>query len=323
MPADLASTLEPLSHVLDTYGDLLVADGVHALVSGRGDLAQAAMEAAAGLGAPPELRAIRTPRQATTVRVSAWALLPPGRPPADDPARTVDPAFARLLDDELGVPSTWTWGVQTPAGEVSVSLDDLGVHAAALIDLPMDAVLQRVRGDQPETATVRSTGGSERLAAAIALAELLGGGDDQPPVPDPDSGRDDARTKDTPLRMAMRKDLQNRLQALSALGNAARGTIAGAVGGDEHAVAATLARLAPWRLGAVESLDEADSVLAARLAKSAVIPEDINALRRALRDLAATPRLPVLPIVQRSTLPTLAISGIAVDGRPLLDSRWL
>ena len=57
-PTDLA----PLDDVLDTYADLLVADGVHALVTGRADLANAAMEAAAGLGAPPELRAIRTPR---------------------------------------------------------------------------------------------------------------------------------------------------------------------------------------------------------------------------------------------------------------------
>ena len=54
--------LAPLDEVLDTYADLLVADGVHALVTGRADLANAAMEAAAGLGAPPELRAIRTPR---------------------------------------------------------------------------------------------------------------------------------------------------------------------------------------------------------------------------------------------------------------------
>ena len=76
LPASLADDLAPLDEVLDTYADLLVADGVHALVTGRADLANAAMEAAAGLGAPPELRAIRTPRQATTVRVSAWALVP-------------------------------------------------------------------------------------------------------------------------------------------------------------------------------------------------------------------------------------------------------
>ena len=105
LPADLAAKLKPLDEVLDTYGDLLITDGVHALVTGRADLANAAMEAAAGLGAPPELRAVRTPREATTVRVSAWALLPAAvaaAGPNADPGRAADPAFAAATDDELG-----------------------------------------------------------------------------------------------------------------------------------------------------------------------------------------------------------------------------
>ena len=108
LPADLASRLAPLDDVLDTYADLLVADGVHALVTGHADLANAAMEAAAGLGAPPDLRAIRTPRAATTVRVGAWALLPPGAAPAEPPDQmriprpSADPAYAALLSAEIG-----------------------------------------------------------------------------------------------------------------------------------------------------------------------------------------------------------------------------
>jgi hypothetical protein len=102
LPPDLPARLAPLDEVLDTYSDLLVADGVFALVTGRADLANAAMEAAAGLGAPPELRSIRTPRQATTVRVTAWALLPPGDGGEDDPAEIADPAFAAALNAEFG-----------------------------------------------------------------------------------------------------------------------------------------------------------------------------------------------------------------------------
>lgn len=101
---DLAERLKPLDHVLDTYADLLVTDGIHALVGGRGDLANAAMEAAAGLGAPPELRAIRTPREGTDVTVSVWALLPDGAgafADPDDPVAVGDPAFAALLGDGL------------------------------------------------------------------------------------------------------------------------------------------------------------------------------------------------------------------------------
>ncbi len=115
LPPDLATRLAPLDQVLDTYADLLVADGVHMLVNGRADLANAAMEAAAGLGAPPELRAVRTPRQATTVRVSAWVLLPAQDAPegADaDPAKVADPTWDSSLtsvlggaDDETSAPS--------------------------------------------------------------------------------------------------------------------------------------------------------------------------------------------------------------------------
>lgn len=100
VPTDLAGRLAPLDHVLDTYADLLVADGVHALVTGRADLANAAMEAAAGLGAPPDLRAIRTPRAASTVRLAAWALVDAGSAPPltidTDPVAMADPAFAAL-----------------------------------------------------------------------------------------------------------------------------------------------------------------------------------------------------------------------------------
>ncbi len=105
LPADLAARLAPLDEVLDTYADLLVADGVHALVIGHADLANAAMEAAAGLGAPPELRAIRTPREATTVRVSAWVLLPAAATPIGpdaDPAAVADPTWDAALAPILG-----------------------------------------------------------------------------------------------------------------------------------------------------------------------------------------------------------------------------
>lgn len=114
-PADLAARLAPLDDVLDTYADLLLADGVYALVSGHAETANAAMEAASGLGAPPDLRAIRSPRQARTVRVSAWVLLPALAAPLGDerdPVRVADPTWDPALvpvlgraDDEDSLPS--------------------------------------------------------------------------------------------------------------------------------------------------------------------------------------------------------------------------
>jgi hypothetical protein len=94
---DLAERLAPLDDVLDTYADLLIADGVHALVTGRGAMANAAMEGAAGLGAPPQLEAIRTARAAATVRVTAWVLLPPGDGAGADPLAVADPGFAAIV----------------------------------------------------------------------------------------------------------------------------------------------------------------------------------------------------------------------------------
>ena len=103
----LADTLRPLDEVLDTYADLLIADGVHAMVSGQADVGNAAMEAAAGLGTPPELRSIRTARSANEVRTTVLLVVDPGAPVPgdDDPRALADPAFSALVAEHTaGVP---------------------------------------------------------------------------------------------------------------------------------------------------------------------------------------------------------------------------
>src|SRR5208283_4247100 len=65
--AGLAAAIRPLQDAVDAYGDLLVADAVHDLVAGRGELAAEALEAAAGLARPPDLRVLRTDRAGRTV----------------------------------------------------------------------------------------------------------------------------------------------------------------------------------------------------------------------------------------------------------------
>ena len=322
LPPNLATTLAPLADVLDTYGDLLVADGVHALVTGRGELANAAMEAAAGLGAPPELRAMKTPRSATTVRVSAWTLLSPSDEESTSPAIAVDPAFAKLVDDEIGKPSAWRWIVHTEDGNVAVTLAALGLHGVDLIGLASEAVDALVRGGLAPTSVVTSDGGAQRLSAATRLAELLGGGDDNPPIPDPQSGRDDAKALETPLRIAMRTDLTARLASLRDVAVDAVGLIDATDAEDPDEVAATLAALATWRLDA-RTLEAARAELQARIDAAVVAPTEVNALRRALRSLADAPRLPVLPIVPRAQLPALTRAADAADGHPETDSQWL
>lgn len=147
LPNDLATRLAPLDHVLDTYADLLVADGVHMLVNGRADLANAAMEAAAGLGAPPDLRAVRTPRQATTVRVSAWILLPPATAPDGpdaDPAKVADPTWDPALSVVLGGADNEASDPSLTGGQYEGLSDTADADLRAAIAEDLDVRLVRV-----------------------------------------------------------------------------------------------------------------------------------------------------------------------------------
>jgi hypothetical protein len=299
LPFDIAERIEPLDHVLDTYADLLVADGVHALVSGRADLANAAMEAAAGLGAPPKLRAIRTPRESKGVTVTVLAALPAAAdPPADaGPAVVADPHFAALLDAELGDPSAWRWTLDGAA----LTLADAGLHGAELLDLPSATLVGLLRGGAG--GTLVSDGGSVRIERARRLATLLGGGEDGAPVAA-------AVTGDGGLRARL-DDLVARADALA---------------GDLPALdpAGALATLARWNIDPVAEDPEggpAARVLAgiadlqARIAAAAAAPAaDVAALRAAIRALCGHASTPVLPV---GSLP-----GGLVDA-PRLDRDWL
>lgn len=128
-PASLPAGVGPLDdvrHVVDTYGDLLVADAVHDIVSGRGAAAQESMDAAAGLGVPAELRLLQTRRQGSSVRTTVLVALPAGHSDAASPVTVADPALAALVTTELGPAEAWTWTTD----DASVTLADLGLDVA-------------------------------------------------------------------------------------------------------------------------------------------------------------------------------------------------
>ncbi|MFL5607682.1 MAG: hypothetical protein ACJ8AD_14625, partial [Gemmatimonadaceae bacterium] len=297
VPADLAARLAPLDDVLDTYADLLVADGVHALVTGRGDLANAAMEAAAGLGAPPDLRAIRTPRQATTVRVNAWLLLEAAAADDDDdPVRLADPAYVAALDAELG---------------------------PGAIDATDDAA----------------------NAARARFAGVVGGGDDEPPLPTLTGGSYEGLGVDADalLRNAIAADLEARLERVRNAAQSAHDALAALDPDGDGAGAIVAVGAAQWnvdlrnvvaedpdaagpsiferRAAVVDALSErlasAATTAPAAAAGASPAPEArVHALRRAIRSLVGRSDLPVLPIVERSLLPVLR-------ALPDADSEWL
>ena len=295
LPADLPSRLAPLDDVLDTYSDLLVVDGVHALVTGHADLANAAMEAAAGLGAPPELRAMRTPRAASTVRVSAWALLPPGAPSpgADaDPASVADPAYASLLSTEIGAGALHA---TDPAGR------DARNRMAAVLGGGDDPLVPSLTGGAyeglPDTADA-----DLRSAVAADLGARLG------------RMRDLAQAAHDAL-VALDPTLATAGAVLSEAAASWAVDLSGVVPADPAADTPTTADL---QAALVAELADrlAAAVVPAAIAGSPVPDPFVNAVRRAIRTLVGRTDLPVLPIVPRTLLPVLRST-------PDLDRSWL
>ncbi len=266
VPADLASRLEPLDHVLDTYADLLVADGVHALVTGRADLGNAALEAAAGLGAPPDLRAIRTPRGATTVRVAAWALLDAGAPSpltvGADPTAVADPSFAALAVAE---------GATTAEARQRLA----AVLGGGDSDAPVPALVGGSYPGLPDTAD------DDLHAAAVAdldarLAQL---GELAQTVHDAVAGLDPAAA-----------GADDELTA-----TAARWHVELPAGADPDPVADRQAAL---------SAALADRLAAPAPGRAMKTDSAVNERRAAIRALAGDLGLPVLPVVPTAVLPT-------------------
>jgi hypothetical protein len=297
-PADLADRLAPLDGVLDTYSDLLVADGVHALVTGRADLANAAMEAAAGLGAPPELRAIRTPRQARTVRIGAWALL--GAAPvaggADaDPLRVADPAYAAALDLEVGpdaIRATDDAGRQVQAQFARV----LG---GAESEPPVPSLVGGAYEGLPDSADadLRSAIAVDLKSRVARLTTLAQDAHDTLVGLDPNDAGTEAEVTAAAARWTV--DLASLSPADPAMD-----------------APTTAERLSAVVAALADRLTSAASLVPAGGGGTSPSDAFIGALKRAIRTVGGRSDLPVLPIVARSLLPRL---GPNRD----LDAAWL
>ena len=190
--------------VLDTYGDLLVTDGVHALV----DRTRRSRQRRHGSGRRPG-RAARTARRAHAARgddrsrerlgVAAGDCRPPG--PNADPARMADPAFAAAVDAELG---------------------------AGVFDGATMADVERRR----------------RLAA------VLGGADDDAPVPSLTGGGYEGlpASADADLRRAIATDLRGRLTRVVNMAQQAPRCLALLVPNDGATDGLVDAAVARWRI---------------------------------------------------------------------------
>lgn len=192
------AALDPLRQALDTYGDLLVAQAAYHVVAGQGDVASSAMDAAAGLGPPPDLDLLATRRSGRGISTNVLVALPDVAPPdaglapgeelaiETSPALLADPAVAAFVATATGPaggPTTpWRWPVVSAdgaLGEITLAQLELEPIDAAL--LGADDLLRLVLAQTPAgTRFAGAAPGTEAQQRAQRLLDLLGG---QPAVP--------------------------------------------------------------------------------------------------------------------------------------------
>ncbi len=322
-----------IAEAIDTYGDLLVADAVHDVVSGRAALAGAAMEAAAGLGAPPNLDVVRTQRCGRAVTSTVLIALPDGTTPTTvdthtSPGRLAEPAVADALVSLTGTAAhaSWTWTVHDANNVViaTVALSDLGLEPIDTLSLaPSDLVglvLDRQPGHHVTPASL------DAHVCVRRLADILGS---QPAAP-----ADLTVNASNPSSAAVQAEVLVRYTALHALAITAQATLVMAQGAIETIQRVALQDAAKWGITPMQvdaasmrtRLIRAAEALADRIAKAPSVADATNLslvpLARAMAELVSPEgRLPVLSRIALNHLPTIAAEPPAAGTS--IDPLWL
>ncbi|MBY8877353.1 hypothetical protein [Actinacidiphila acidipaludis] len=345
--------LGELQPVLDAYGDLLVAEAVHQVVSGQADRAGAAMDAAAGLATPPTLAFTETPLSGEAFTTAAVTVIPyrpapTGPDPAVPPARIADTSVAEALPALAGAAADWTW--QAPDG-TAVTLDRLGLEPADTLSLSTDLLADLARAALGASPGTPLTGtGSRRHDLARDIVQALGGTPlflrDVAPTTLTPAQADEVRTLDEQILAELRTryatlrgSAQRMIDELAAARTAADpqqlrqalfralrwGVIPVAADDDPRALLRLLAST-PGAVGpepqAAALAQRAEEALRARLA--AVPPPDTGQpLGQAIAELAAPGgRLAVLTGIDAAVLARIAGLNTAAP-EPGLDTEWL
>jgi len=157
--------LADLKRALENYSDLLVAEGVHQVVTGHSDIAAEVMDAAAGFSRPPELQFARTPPSGYRLATSVIAVFP-HRAAVDEGTaiELVDASLAAFLADRFSDMSHWSWramwtdaSIDPPvAHDEQVSLADLSLGPLDVVLVPEDFLIEAVRTNvgAPASATI-------------------------------------------------------------------------------------------------------------------------------------------------------------------------
>ncbi|MCP4469963.1 MAG: hypothetical protein GY815_04620 [Gammaproteobacteria bacterium] len=175
--------LDPWRKALDTYGDLLLSEAVHHAANGRPARAQAAMEAAAGLTAPPNFDLLATPRDTSEAVTTVLFAVPPATPPAavgtfTHPVAIAEPSLLAFAIAHYGAADTaaWTWQVTPDGGGATtdVTLNNMGLDVADVLTTGAEALTNRaiatagVAGKVTDGDGLRNHAILRRLAATVA-----------------------------------------------------------------------------------------------------------------------------------------------------------
>jgi hypothetical protein len=328
--------LDPLRSAVDAYGDLLVLEGVFDVVSGRGEHAGTAMDAAAGLGAPPNLEALATRRHGRAVSTSVvvalpWVDMPGAVDEHSSPGRIADASVASFLDTVFGAASSpaWRWRVDNQGAIQDVTLADLGlapVDALGLGGAQLEATARLFAGaaDDAPLVDAQGTDTHDRLRR---LVDVLGS---SPALPEhlADSGsRPDAEAIQLELvarYQQLRTVAESLLASLHALAATAGLTLAQAVPGVQDALRWGITPLLRDAPDPPTLVTRAADALADRL-KAAPASADIAAFpihqaAKAIAELAAPQgRLAVLARIAVADVPASLTADAAND----LATDWL
>ena len=144
------ASLQELHAALDTYADLLMADGVMQLVNRQAERAAETMDAASGFSRPPSFEFLRTPPSGYHLETLVMTTLPyvPIDAVAADasPVRLADPSLAAFLEQQLG--NAWLWTAmnqddKTQLGQLSLA--DLGLTPLDTLALSSEFLCELAR----------------------------------------------------------------------------------------------------------------------------------------------------------------------------------
>jgi hypothetical protein len=142
--------LQVLYEALDTYGDLLMADGVMQLISRQPERAAETMDAAAGFTRPPSFEFIRTPPSGYHLESLVMAAVPyvsVNEVVADaNPIRLADPSLAAFVESQLGDRWAWTAINQDNGAQIgTITLPEMGLTPLDTLALSVEFLAEMSR----------------------------------------------------------------------------------------------------------------------------------------------------------------------------------